>query len=429
MTPSSDQLDSTVIRSVIEKGIGLLERKCIRLNGRDPNWRALFSEELENLTRASSPAEFETRVNAVIARGGLSHVAFFHESAQRAPARYAINATFCAIDTPQGKRWLFEDVHEGGPAHVAGIRAGDVLLTASGKQIYPPELPTFGLGTDAELTIERADGSSRQVQVVLPKAEPGKAKAKPPMAQPASVIAREIKPGIGYVKIAFFPGVNGQRFARELDRALGGIRECTRLIVDLRGNLGGFVGSLRLMSYLTPDQVPVGYSLTRKGEDRKWRRDQLACIDKLPETKFDTLRMAVRFLVLHRDRSIRLMTEGLGPKPFHGRIVMLVNEHTLSAGEMVGAFAAENGLARIVGTRTGGQVLGGGNFSVGHGFVLRFPAAGWYTWRGAIVEGKGVEPDVDVPLSPKDFDTAGTTSSRPLLRQSKRCPGIEPRSD
>jgi hypothetical protein len=100
MTPSSDQLDSTVIRSVIEKGIGLLERRCIRLNGRDPNWRALFSEELENLTRASSPAEFETRVNAVIARGGLSHVAFFHESAQRAPARYAINATFCAIDTP-----------------------------------------------------------------------------------------------------------------------------------------------------------------------------------------------------------------------------------------------------------------------------------------------------------------------------------------
>lgn len=89
---------------------------------------------------------------------------------------------------------------------------------------------------------------------------------------------------------------------------------------------------------------------------------------------------------------------GLGPKPFNGRVVMLVNEHTVSAGEMVAAFAAENGLARIVGTRTGGQVLGGGNLSVGHGFVLRFPAAGWYTWRGAIIEGKGVEPDVDVPL-------------------------------
>lgn len=45
------------------------------------------------------------------------------------------------------------------------------------------------------------------------------------------------------------------------------------------------------------------------------------------------------------------------------------------------------------------QVLGGGNFSVGHGFVLRLPAAAWYTWRGSIVEGRGVPPDVDVPLS------------------------------
>jgi C-terminal processing protease CtpA/Prc len=101
--------------------------------------------------------------------------------------------------------------------------------------------------------------------------------------------------------------------------------------------------------------------------------------------------------VLHRDHSIRLMTEGWGPKPFHGRIVMFVSEHRLSAGETVGAFAAD--LARIVGTREGGHVFGGGNFSVDHPFLLRFPAAGWYTWRGAIIEGKGVEPDVDVPRS------------------------------
>ena len=92
-------------------------------------------------------------------------------------------------------------------------------------------------------------------------------------------------------------------------------------------------------------------NLTRKGEDRKWRHDQLVCIDKLPATKLDTLKMAVRFLVLHRDRSIRPTTEGLGSKPFRRRVVMLVNEHTLSANEMVAAFAAENGLAKNVGTR------------------------------------------------------------------------------
>lgn len=399
MNAAAEPLDPSVVRDVIEKGIGLLERRCIRLNGRDPNWRKLFDEQLEDITRAGSPEEFESRVNALMAGGGLSHVAFFHQSAQRAPARYSINATFCAFDTRHGSRWLFEDVHEGGPAHVAGVRAGDILLSVNDRQIEPPELPTFALGTDAQVTIESTDGQTRQVLVVLPKAEPGKANAKPPMAEPRSVTAREIKPGIGYVRIGFFPGVNGQRFAQELDRALADIPTCERLIIDLRGNLGGFVGSLRLMSYLTPDRLPVGYSLTRKGEDRKWRPDNLTCIDKLPATKFDTIKMAFRFLVLHRDRSVRLVTEGLGSKPFHGRIVMLVNEHTLSAGEMVAAFAKENGLAKIVGIRSGGQVLGGANFKVGHGFVLRFPAAGWYTWRGDIVEGRGVGPDVNVPLS------------------------------
>jgi C-terminal processing protease CtpA/Prc len=399
MNPDGRELGPAAIRSVVEKSVGLLERRCIRLNGRESEWRALFDEQIGEIVRATSPAEFESRMNAVIARGGLSHVAFFHQSAQRAPARYAINATFCPFDTSGGPRWLFQDVHDGGPAHVAGIQAGDALLRVNGRSITPPELPTFALGTDPQVTIENGNGESRNVTVVLPKADPGKRDAKPPMAEPTSVTARPIKPDVGYLRIAFFPGVNGQRFAQALDRAMGSLQDCPRLIVDLRGNLGGFVGSLRLMSYLTPERVPVGYSLTRKGEDRKWRPDQLACIDRLPTTRLDTLKMAIRFLVVHRDRSIRLVTEGLGPKPFHGRVVMLVNEHTLSAGEMVAAFAHENGLATIVGSQTGGQVLGGANFSVGNGFVLRFPAAAWYTWRGAVVEGRGVSPDVDVPLS------------------------------
>ena len=153
------------------------------------------------------------------------------------------------------------------------------------------------------------------------------------------------------------------------------------------------------MSYLTPDRMPIGYSLTKRGEDHHWSPDKLPCIDRLPASKMDIIKMAIRFNVLNRDRSIRLVTEGLGAQPFHDHVVLLVNEHTLSAGEMVAAFAKENQLATIVGTTTGGQVLGGANFSVGGGFILRLPAAGWYTWRGAIVEGRGVAPDVDIPLS------------------------------
>src|SRR4051794_16671115 len=112
-------VEESTIRQLIAKIIELMETKCIRLNGSGTNWRSLFTEELGELTRSVSPADLELRVNKALARGGLSHVAFFHESAQRAPARYAINATFCTLDTADGPRWVFEDVHEGGPAHVA----------------------------------------------------------------------------------------------------------------------------------------------------------------------------------------------------------------------------------------------------------------------------------------------------------------------
>ncbi len=393
------QLDVTTVRAIVKKSVDLLQSKCIRLGDVDPDWRGLFAASQASLEQATSRRAFEAEMNRVLAQGRLSHVAFFHGSGSSAPARYAINATFCpACLDGSGERWMFQDVHPGGPAERAGIRPGDILLGVNGMPFAPPSLPTFPLGQDAELLVSRGDGSTAKCTVVLPKAPAnGKPGARPPMAEPTSVTASMLEPDIGYLRVAFFPGVNGQRFAREFDKAMGSLGDCRRLIVDLRGNLGGFVGSLRLMSALTPERIPVGYSLTRKGADRGWSRESLPCIDRLPEGRLDVLRMALRFLVLNRDRSVRLVTEGLGAMPVHGRVAMLINEHTLSAGEMVAAFAAENRLATLVGTRTGGQVLGGGNFSVGSGFVLRFPAAAWFMWGGAVVEGVGVVPHVEVP--------------------------------
>lgn len=397
--PAAGELTSEQARAMTGKIVDLLETKCIRLDGHGPEWRALFSNAAERLASSGTVSEFEENVNRVLPQGGLSHVAFFHQSAKRAPARYAINATFTSIQsTDSTSSWMFQDVHEGGPAQRAGIQAGDILIEVNGERVGPPVLPTFALGEDAAVTVQ-SGSEERHLKIVLPKPPAnGKPGAKPPMAEPTSVSARVLDDGIGYLRVAFFPGVNGQRFAREFDQALATLPGCSRLVVDLRGNLGGFVGSLRLMSHLVPGRLPIGFSLTRKGQDRGWRAADLPCINKLPSTKLETLWMGVRFLVLNRDRSIRLETEGLGPAPFHGRVAVLVNEHTLSAGEMVAAFVQENGLGTLIGTRTGGQVLGGGNFAVGHGFVLRMPAAAWYTARGAVVEGVGVAPDVEVPL-------------------------------
>ena len=48
--------------------------------------------------------------------------------------------------------------------------------------------------------------------------------------------------------------------------------------------------------------------------------------------------------------------------------MILVNEHTSSTGEMVAAFAEENALATVVGTKTAGRLLSGSGFKAGFGY-------------------------------------------------------------
>src|SRR6185437_12312652 len=88
-----------------------------------------------------------------------------------------------------------------------------------------------------------------------------------------------------------------------------------------------------------------------------------------------------------------------GPRKFHGRVVLLVNEHTASAGEMVSAFAEENHLAVIVGTKTPGRLLSGSAFKVGRGYILGLPVAAYLTWQGRMLENNGITPKFQIDLS------------------------------
>ena len=151
-----------------------------------------------------------------------------------------------------------------------------------------------------------------------------------------------------------FPGAVGFDLLRGVQSALASFAEskCDRLIMDLRSNCGGGLSSVRLMSLMVPDRRLIGYSLTRLGRDRGKPVAQLPAIHRLPKSKLGLLPLAFRFKVVNRDRSFRLFTEGLGVKPFHGRIALLVNEHTRSAAEMIAAFARNEGMAQVIGTRT-----------------------------------------------------------------------------
>jgi carboxyl-terminal processing protease len=289
---------------------------------------------------------------------------------------------------------VFVDVFEGGPAATAGIVSGDVLIAVDGRECSDSETPQFGIGARHQLTFKRAGRSKREVFVEVPVRKP--TTARPPIVEPKPLSFRVLDTGVGLLRIVYFPGAFGMRFGRELDAVMQKIRSaaCRHLVLDLRGNIGGSLGFARVASYLCPDIVPIGHSLTPQRLRSGYIPDELPKV-VMPAGRFNLLTTLTRFAFA--DKSIMLMTSGFGLQPFHGRLVVLVNEWTNSAGEMLAAFAQQHIGAQVIGERTRGNVLGAANFSVGGGYWLRFPVFGWYTAQGHSLEGAGVIPDIQVP--------------------------------
>ena len=121
----------------------------------------------------------------------------------------------------------------------------------------------------------------------------------------------------------------------------------------------------------------------------------LATFDRIPSQKAALILLALKFGF--RDDSVSIVTERLGAKPFHGRTVLLVDQSTTGAGERIAAFAQERKLAPVVGGQTAGRLICCSVYKISHGYYVRIPARAWYTWRGELLEGKGVQPDCSVP--------------------------------
>jgi carboxyl-terminal processing protease len=365
-------------------------------------WFATFDGRTAELLSTPDTPLFEKGVREMLQLLGTSHTGFFQKNVTKVPAPYSINASLRAVDSQSGKRWMFVNVVEDGAAALAGIKSGDLLLSIDANTVIPPEPPNLFIGGKHLVMIASLTNATREVAIEVPNR---KAKNRPPMIEPRSLSYSFKMPDIGYLKVNSFPGNLGLDFAKQLDEAIKDLKNqgAKRLVIDLRGNIGGALGSLRLMSYLCPGKMEIGHSLTRRRLQKGYNKNELVRIDKIPSSKLDLLLMFFRFKFLQRDRSMILVTEGLGPQPFHGRIVMLIDEDCHSATEMVASFAKDNKLAILVGTRTAGDVLGGANFILPKGYRLRMPVAGWYTWKGNCIEGTGVEPDVLVENSPESL--------------------------
>lgn len=360
-----------------------------------PDTKRLRQEHEASIVKSSDPDEFERAVNGMLQQLGASHTGFFHESKPRTAGRIAIAATFTKAQTRDGMRWVFQDVHPGGAAALAGIRPGDTLLTVGDKELTPPAATSFALGQSYSVQIRRADGSTVRPTLDIP----GSKEKKRPIVVPEQVVTvTRFSEGVGLIRISMFPGVLGMDVARDISRAIKDL-DCDRLLFDIRGNTGGGIGCLRLMSHLCADRRGVGYSV---GADRLrsgYDKTRLPQFDRIPKSKFGVLPLIARFA--RKGRSVAVFSEALGAQKHHGRSVILVNEHSASATEVVAAFASEYRLATLVGTKTAGRVVGASSFKVGFGYRVALPVAAYFTWHGTNLEGTGITPQVEEPISPE----------------------------
>ena len=240
----------------------------------------------------STSEEFVKNVNDALKVLGVTNTAFWAIPVGRTLApQWAINATVKLFLDGDTEVWVFKDVLAGGIAERAAIESGDTLLAVDGQAIQSE--PRFELGKTYQLTVLGRDNKTqRKISVTLPATGP---KNRPPMAEPAALKYSTVRPHIGLLRVSAFPALIGYDFARELSNAVSELQKqgCDRLIVDLRANCGGGLGSVRLMSFLTPAVLSIGYSLSRSARDAQTSPSALPAIHGIPNTKLGLYAMAL----------------------------------------------------------------------------------------------------------------------------------------
>ncbi len=356
-------------------------------------------DQQSNTLAAADDRVFEEGIRVLLAKLKSSHTNFYAADVNSTRPQHVIGATLRSVIDYGRPHWMFLDVFEDSPAARAGATPGQLLVSVDGTPAAPPVFPVFRFGQDHEVTTKLpAQEETRNLVITIPHRKARK--GRPPLIEPKSVGQRMLTQEVGLLRVPFFPGSFGIRFSKLLKAAMEDLKSkgCDRLIIDLRGCLGGSLGFANLVSYLCADRIPIGYDITRKRLQRGYTAAELPRVP-MPGTKAGVLFCLARFSV--QDKSLMLLTQGLGRQPFHGHIVMLVNEFTNSAGEMAAQFAKDTKLATLVGQTTMGNVLGSTTFNVGSGYILYMPILGWYSPNGNYTEGSGVQPDVLVDIDPE----------------------------
>ncbi len=242
------------------------------------------------------------------------------------------------------------------------VRAGDLLLEVGGQPVDPELGPApLLVGTaerQVELTVQQGgpDGEIRRV-VVSPLFDDEQLRYQDWVAGRRAFVADLAEGRLGYLHVPDMMAVGWAQIHRDLGRQIA----LEGLIVDVRGNRGGHLSQLVLEKLA---RKIIGWDMVRHGQPATYPQD--------------------------------------APR---GPVVVVANEFSASDGDIVTAAIKRTGIGPVVGTRTWGGVIGiDHRYTLVDGTYVTQPRyASWFDDVGWGVENHGVDPDVEVVVTPQDW--------------------------
>jgi len=260
---------------------------------------------------------------------------------------------------------------EGSPAFRAGLRSGDLITRIDDQPVKGLSLDQAvkrmrgAPATKVNLTIFRKT-ESRSFPLTIVREE----------IRMQSVRAKVVEPGYAWLRIAAFQERTVEDFARKLTELYQQDPKLKGIVLDLRNDPGGVLeGAIAVSAAF----LPAGVEVTSTN-------------GQLPESRFSYRAQSEHYLRRGQVDLIKKLPAALKSVP----LVVLVNEGSASASEIVAGALQDHKRALVLGAQTFGKGSVQTVRQLTQDTALKITTARYYTPNGRSIQAKGIVPDLAI---------------------------------
>ncbi len=248
---------------------------------------------------------------------------------------------------------------EGTPADKAGVQAGDYIVKIGNKQVKGMTL------LDAVKLMRGKVGTSLEITVRRPEVE-GEIKFTITRAViKIREVSAEVKDSIGYIRLRAFNEQSHNQLIKQLKKISN--KKVEGYILDLRNNPGGLLSQA---IKITETFLDGGEIVSTRGRDKN---------------------------------DIRIFNAKKGDKINNKPLIILINQGSASASEIVSGALKDHKRAILLGEKSFGKGSVQSIIPLKNRGGLRLTTAKYYLPSGESIHEKGVEPDITVKRNKNDF--------------------------